>query len=157
MLSTDAILSNPIKIWDFSCALHRIPVKHSEYGKIEQVEDDQSFFNCSVIFFFFPQLLTPREVQGLLGLNLPELAQWQYRAPVRDWIQLQKQSELDKLHIGLTGGTQEGYINRVTPKFPGSFGLLMVGFERFISGLQKGLKVFKECRAVLESHWEHPC
>ncbi|NXY62836.1 MSLN protein, partial [Callaeas wilsoni] len=62
--------------------------------------------------------LTPREVQGLLGLHLPELAQWQYRAPVRDWIQLQKQSELDKLHIGLTGGTQEGYINIVTPKFP---------------------------------------
>ncbi|XP_056358879.1 mesothelin [Oenanthe melanoleuca] len=63
-------------------------------------------------------LLTPREVQGLLGLNLPELAQWQSRAPVRDWILLQKQSELDKLHIGLTGGTQEGYINLVTPKFP---------------------------------------
>ncbi|NXS22045.1 MSLN protein, partial [Mystacornis crossleyi] len=62
--------------------------------------------------------LTPREVQGLLGLNLPELAQWQYRAPVRDWIQVQKQSELDKLHIGLVGGTQEGYINIVTPKFP---------------------------------------
>ncbi|NXQ50437.1 MSLN protein, partial [Catharus fuscescens] len=63
-------------------------------------------------------LLTPREVQGLLGLNLPELAQWQFRAPVRDWIRLQKQSELDKLEIGLTGGTQEGYINLVTPKFP---------------------------------------
>ncbi|NXN85002.1 MSLN protein, partial [Bombycilla garrulus] len=62
--------------------------------------------------------LTPQEVQGLLGMNLPELARWQYRAPVRDWIHLQKQSELDKLHIGLTGGTQEGYINIVTPKFP---------------------------------------
>ncbi|NXB32514.1 MSLN protein, partial [Eulacestoma nigropectus] len=62
--------------------------------------------------------LTPQEVKGLLGLNLPELAQWQYRAPVRQWIQLQKQSELDKLHIGLTGGMQEGYINIVTPKFP---------------------------------------
>ncbi|NWI80235.1 MSLN protein, partial [Dryoscopus gambensis] len=62
--------------------------------------------------------LTPSEVQGLLGLNLPELARWQYRAPVREWIQVQKQSELDELHIGLTGGTQEGYINIVTPKFP---------------------------------------
>ncbi|XP_066053928.1 mesothelin-like [Chamaea fasciata] len=62
--------------------------------------------------------LTPREVQGLLGMNLPELAQWQRRAPVWDWIQVQKQSELDQLHIGLTGGTQEGYINIVTPKFP---------------------------------------
>ncbi|NXK70173.1 MSLN protein, partial [Sylvietta virens] len=62
--------------------------------------------------------LTPREVQGLLGINLPELAQWQDRAPVRDWILLQKQRELDQLHLGLAGGTQEGYINIVTPKFP---------------------------------------
>ncbi|NXU15391.1 MSLN protein, partial [Pardalotus punctatus] len=62
--------------------------------------------------------LTPAEVQGLLGLNLPDLAKWQYQAPVRGWIQVQKQSELDKLHIGLTGGTQEGYINIVTPRFP---------------------------------------
>ncbi|NXU36620.1 MSLN protein, partial [Drymodes brunneopygia] len=62
--------------------------------------------------------LTPREVQALLGMNLPELAQWQFRAPVRDWIQLQRQSELDQLHVGLTGGTQEGYINIVTPRFP---------------------------------------
>ncbi|XP_014741841.1 PREDICTED: uncharacterized protein LOC106859249 [Sturnus vulgaris] len=73
-------------------------------------------------------LLTPSEVQGLLGINLPELAQWQNRAPVRDWIVQQKQSELDQLHIGLTGGTQEGYINLVTPKFPGTFGALVVGF-----------------------------
>ncbi|NXP92441.1 MSLN protein, partial [Passerina amoena] len=63
-------------------------------------------------------LLTPGEVQGLLGVQLPELARWQSRAPVRDWLALQKQSELDKLHIGLTGGVQEGYINLVTPKFP---------------------------------------
>ncbi|NXJ19050.1 MSLN protein, partial [Dicrurus megarhynchus] len=62
--------------------------------------------------------LTPTEVQGLLGLNLPELAQWQYKAPVREWIRLQRQSELDKLHIGLTGGLQEGYINIITPRFP---------------------------------------
>ncbi|NXR61171.1 MSLN protein, partial [Rhadina sibilatrix] len=62
--------------------------------------------------------LTPREVQGLLGVNLPELAQWQDRAPVREWIQVQQQSELEQLHLGLTGGVQEGYINIVTPKFP---------------------------------------
>ncbi|NWI51278.1 MSLN protein, partial [Calyptomena viridis] len=62
--------------------------------------------------------LTPPEVQGLLGLNLPDLAKWQYRSPVRQWIQVQKQSQLDQLHIGLTGGTQEGYINLITPKFP---------------------------------------
>ncbi|NXX64554.1 MSLN protein, partial [Spizella passerina] len=76
-------------------------------------------------------LLTPGEVQGLLGLHLPELAQWQSRAPVRDWAALQKQSELDELHIGLTGGVQEGYINLVTPKFPGGFGALLVGVSRF--------------------------
>ncbi|NXB88178.1 MSLN protein, partial [Vidua chalybeata] len=63
-------------------------------------------------------LLTSREVQGLLGVHLPELARWQRRAPVRDWIALQQQPELDALHIGLTGGVQEGYINLVTPKFP---------------------------------------
>ncbi|NXM01715.1 MSLN protein, partial [Tyrannus savana] len=62
--------------------------------------------------------LTPSEVQGLLGVNLKDLAKWQYRSPVREWIQVQKQSQLDQLHIGLTGGTQEGYINLVTPKFP---------------------------------------
>ncbi|KAL9835721.1 mesothelin [Geothlypis trichas] len=65
-------------------------------------------------------LLTPVEVQGLLGVHLPELARWQSRAPVRDWVALQTQPELDKLHIGLTGGVQEGYINLVTPKFPAS-------------------------------------
>ncbi|NXM78070.1 MSLN protein, partial [Serilophus lunatus] len=64
--------------------------------------------------------LTPPEVQGLLGLNLPDLAKWQYRSPVREWIQVQKHSQLEQLHIGLTGGTQEGYINFITPKFPAS-------------------------------------
>ncbi|NXK92873.1 MSLN protein, partial [Formicarius rufipectus] len=64
--------------------------------------------------------LTPAEVQGLLGVNLPDLAKWQYRSPVREWIRVQKQSQLDQLHIGLTGGTQEGYINIITPKFPAS-------------------------------------
>ncbi|NXC27784.1 MSLN protein, partial [Campylorhamphus procurvoides] len=62
--------------------------------------------------------LTPPEVQGLLGINLPDLAKWQYKSPVREWIQVQQQSQLDQLHIGLTGGTQEGYINLITPKFP---------------------------------------
>ncbi|NXI35910.1 MSLN protein, partial [Galbula dea] len=61
--------------------------------------------------------LTPPEVQGLLGVYLPELKRWQNTPPIRDWVQTQKQSELDKLDIGLTGGTQEGYINLVTPKF----------------------------------------
>ncbi|XP_069725943.1 mesothelin-like isoform X2 [Phaenicophaeus curvirostris] len=61
--------------------------------------------------------LTPSEVQRLLGINLRELTKWQNTYPIQEWIQRQKQSELDKLHIGLTGGTQEGYINIVTPKF----------------------------------------
>ncbi|KFQ70623.1 Mesothelin, partial [Phaethon lepturus] len=62
--------------------------------------------------------LTPSEVQGLLGVNLRDLEKWQNESSIRQWVQMQKQSELDKLHVGLTGGTQEGYINIVTPKFP---------------------------------------
>ncbi|KFR11788.1 Mesothelin, partial [Opisthocomus hoazin] len=61
--------------------------------------------------------LTPSEVQGLLGVNLRDLQKWQNQSPVREWVQAQKQSELDKLYAGLTGGTQEGYMNIVTPKF----------------------------------------
>ncbi|NXY91429.1 MSLN protein, partial [Alcedo cyanopectus] len=61
--------------------------------------------------------LTPSEVQGLLGMYLPDLKNWKNKDPIREWIRRQKQSELDKLHIGLIGGTQEGYINIVTPKF----------------------------------------
>ncbi|XP_054699633.1 mesothelin [Grus americana] len=61
--------------------------------------------------------LTLSEVQGLLGMNLGDLHKWQNESVIREWVQMQKQSELDKLHVGLTGGTQEGYINIVTPKF----------------------------------------
>ncbi|NWX23295.1 MSLN protein, partial [Aegotheles bennettii] len=64
--------------------------------------------------------LTPSEVWGLLGVYLPQLKQRQNESPIREWIEMQKQSELDKLHIGLTGGLPEGYINLVTPKFPPS-------------------------------------
>ncbi|NWU98746.1 MSLN protein, partial [Upupa epops] len=60
--------------------------------------------------------LTPAEVKGLLGVNLPDLRRWQNKPPVQDWIRTQKQSELDELHIGLVGGTQEGYINIIRPK-----------------------------------------
>ncbi|NXN97254.1 MSLN protein, partial [Rhinopomastus cyanomelas] len=60
--------------------------------------------------------LTPSEVRGLLGVNLPDLKQWQNKPPVWQWVQRQKQSELAKLGIGLTGGTQEGYINIIGPK-----------------------------------------
>ncbi|NWH46169.1 MSLN protein, partial [Fregata magnificens] len=61
--------------------------------------------------------LTPSEVQGLLGVNLGDLEKWQNKSPIQEWVQMQKQSELDELHVGLTGGTQEGYMNIVTPKF----------------------------------------
>ncbi|NXT30683.1 MSLN protein, partial [Pelecanoides urinatrix] len=61
--------------------------------------------------------LTVAEVQGLLGMNLGDLEKWQNKSPIREWVQMQKQSELDKLHVGLTGGTQEGYMNIVTPKY----------------------------------------
>ncbi|NXU55292.1 MSLN protein, partial [Turnix velox] len=61
--------------------------------------------------------LTVPEVRDLLGVNLVDLKNWQYISPIREWIITRKQSELDELHLGLTGGTQEGYMNVVTPKF----------------------------------------
>ncbi|KFQ32182.1 Mesothelin, partial [Mesitornis unicolor] len=60
--------------------------------------------------------LTPSEVQGLLGINLSDLKKWQNTSPIQEWIRTRKQSELNQLNFGLTGGTQEGYINIVTPK-----------------------------------------
>ncbi|XP_021267167.1 mesothelin-like isoform X2 [Numida meleagris] len=61
--------------------------------------------------------LTPAEVKGLLGINLPNLANWRNKSPIQEWAQGQKQTELNELGVGLTGGTQEGYMNIVTPKF----------------------------------------
>ncbi|NXW38145.1 MSLN protein, partial [Phaetusa simplex] len=61
--------------------------------------------------------LTISEVENLLGRNIGDLKKWQHKSPIWEWVQMQKQSELDKLHIGLTGGTQEGYINIVAQKF----------------------------------------
>ncbi|NXF95411.1 MSLN protein, partial [Eubucco bourcierii] len=61
--------------------------------------------------------LTPSEVRGLLGINLPDLRKWQNKSPIWQWVRRQKQSELDKLQIGLTGGTQEGYINLAKPGY----------------------------------------
>ncbi|KFQ13106.1 Mesothelin, partial [Leptosomus discolor] len=67
--------------------------------------------------------LTLSEVRGLLGIYLPDLARWQNESPIRQWVQTQKQSELDKLGVGLTGGTQEGYINIIVPRSPSSASL----------------------------------
>ncbi|NXL88008.1 MSLN protein, partial [Alectura lathami] len=61
--------------------------------------------------------LTPAEVKGLLGMHLKDLEGWRNKPPIQEWAQNQKQAELDKLGVGLTGGTPEGYINLVTPKF----------------------------------------
>ncbi|XP_053899059.1 uncharacterized protein LOC128844930 [Malaclemys terrapin pileata] len=59
--------------------------------------------------------LTADDIKGLLGLNLQDLKKQQYNSPVKDWIRQQRQSELDKLGIGLTGGIPDGYIS-IPPK-----------------------------------------
>ncbi|XP_004945280.2 mesothelin isoform X1 [Gallus gallus] len=61
--------------------------------------------------------LTPAEVKDLLGINLRDLSNWRNTPPIQEWARRQKQTELDKLGVGFTGGTQEGYMNIVTPKF----------------------------------------
>ncbi|POI29964.1 hypothetical protein CIB84_006287, partial [Bambusicola thoracicus] len=61
--------------------------------------------------------LTPAEVKALLGINLRDLSNWRNKSPIQEWARRQKQTELDKLGVGFTGGTQEGYMNIVTPKF----------------------------------------
>ncbi|XP_016279643.1 mesothelin [Monodelphis domestica] len=54
--------------------------------------------------------LTPEEVRGLLGQNLPGLKAEEKTSPVREWILKQRQDSLDALGIGLTGGIPNGYI-----------------------------------------------
>ncbi|XP_048348356.1 mesothelin isoform X1 [Sphaerodactylus townsendi] len=60
--------------------------------------------------------LTPSVVKGLLGRNLQDLKEQENNLCIKDWIVRQKQSELDKLGLGFTGGTPEGYIN-ITPRY----------------------------------------
>ncbi|XP_061456018.1 mesothelin [Rhineura floridana] len=60
--------------------------------------------------------LTPTDVKLLLGKNLGDLKAHQSDPFIRDWIISQKQSELDTLGLGLTGGRPEGYI--VLPRDP---------------------------------------
>uniref|UniRef100_A0A672UBG7 Mesothelin n=1 Tax=Strigops habroptila TaxID=2489341 RepID=A0A672UBG7_STRHB len=84
--------------------------------------------------------LTPLEVEGLLGMHLGDLSKWQKTSPIREWVQKQKQSELDKLHVGLTGGTQEGYINIVTPKFQSLLGQPCLGGEGVLSASRQQLR-----------------
>ncbi|XP_025060456.1 mesothelin [Alligator sinensis] len=59
--------------------------------------------------------LTTDQVKGLLGVNVKDLKDAQYTSSlIKEWISLQKQPDLDKLGLGLTGGTPDGYII-VTP------------------------------------------
>uniref|UniRef100_A0A8C8VLM2 Mesothelin n=1 Tax=Pelusios castaneus TaxID=367368 RepID=A0A8C8VLM2_9SAUR len=55
--------------------------------------------------------LTSDDIKGLLGLNLADLKNQQYNSPVKDWIPLQRQSELNKLGLGFSGGLPDGYIS----------------------------------------------
>ncbi|XP_077575260.1 uncharacterized protein LOC144198224 [Stigmatopora nigra] len=48
--------------------------------------------------------LTVVEVSGLLGSHLPDLKLYENQELVREWIGLQRQSDLDTLGIGLSGG-----------------------------------------------------
>ncbi|NXL65102.1 MSLN protein, partial [Chordeiles acutipennis] len=93
--------------------------KNILYAKAKRAFSDQHNAMPAYYELIEPYLgiLTPPEVRGLLGLNLRDLLKWQNTSPIREWIRMQKQSQLDELNIGLTGGTQEGYINIVTPKF----------------------------------------
>ncbi|KAG8145333.1 hypothetical protein E2320_011890 [Naja naja] len=53
--------------------------------------------------------LTPENVKGLLGTNLNDLRDNQNVPLVREWIQKQKQSDLNSLGLGLQGGLPEGF------------------------------------------------
>ncbi|XP_075869320.1 uncharacterized protein LOC142879757 [Nelusetta ayraudi] len=50
--------------------------------------------------------LNVSEVESLLGTNVAGLKSYENDSLVRSWIQLQPQSELDRLSLGLTGGTR---------------------------------------------------
>nr|XP_060642512.1 mesothelin-like protein [Anolis sagrei ordinatus] len=50
------------------------------------------------------QALSVQDVQGLLGVNLPDLKGAESNPSVAGWIRRQYQSDLDTLRIGLTGG-----------------------------------------------------
>ncbi|KAM5332066.1 mesothelin-like [Glossophaga mutica] len=54
--------------------------------------------------------LTIAEVQKLLGPNLEGLKAEERNSPVRDWIFLQRQDDLDSLGLGLRGGIPNGYL-----------------------------------------------
>uniref|UniRef100_A0A674JEM8 Mesothelin n=1 Tax=Terrapene triunguis TaxID=2587831 RepID=A0A674JEM8_9SAUR len=74
--------------------------------------------------------LTADDIKGLLGLNLQDLKKQQDNSPVKDWIRQQRQSELDKLGLGLTGGIPDGYIS-IPPKIE-SMKYMAFGFHQLL-------------------------
>lgn len=56
------------------------------------------------------QQLTVDEVQKLLGPHVVGLQAEENNSPVRDWIFRQPQEDLDRLGLGLHGGTPNGYL-----------------------------------------------
>lgn len=53
------------------------------------------------------QSLNVSEVQSLLGTNVAGLKAYENNSLVRSWIRQQPQSELDKLSLGINGGTRD--------------------------------------------------
>lgn len=56
------------------------------------------------------QGLTVAEVQKLLGPHIVDLKAEEDKSPVREWLSQQKQTDLDRLGLGLKGGIPNGYL-----------------------------------------------
>ncbi|XP_060028682.1 mesothelin [Erinaceus europaeus] len=54
--------------------------------------------------------LTVPEVEMLLGPHVEQLLAEQHHSPVREWVARQRQSDLDRLGLGLQGGIPNGYL-----------------------------------------------
>lgn len=58
-------------------------------------------------------------MQRLLGPNLPGLKTEIGASPIREWIISKPQSDLDKLGLGIQGGTPNGYLDLHLPDVRG--------------------------------------
>ncbi|TTE81781.1 Mesothelin-like protein [Bagarius yarrelli] len=92
--------------------------------------------------------LTVREVQGLLGVNVPDLKTYESNAVVHSWISRQLQSDLDTLGIGLTGGRAGPTTATVSPITTKPTGACSSVFTLF--GLQKLLFYIAVTMATLQ-------
>lgn len=54
--------------------------------------------------FPLAQAMSVGDVRDLLGTNLPNIKRYENHELVREWIQSQRQSELNQLGVGLQGG-----------------------------------------------------